>query len=506
MPKFYNNADLTTNQLLNAKLQQLGADITAAGNEGIIFYRSDQHLAKVSNGTAIDTLTNILEGVTGTGAITAGAISGKSQAISVAASSGSVPGTMSSADFTKLGNATASATNSTLVLRDGSGNFSATTITAALTGTATNASALNSQAASYYLARANHTGTQLAATISDFDTQVRTSTINQLAAPTADFSMNTHKITGVLDPTAAQDAATKSYVDSLAAGFDPKASVRLATTGNIAGATYTAAGGASARGQLTTMPNTIDSVTLVAGNRVLVKDQTTGTGAVNGLWVVSTLGTGANGVWDRATDFDQDAEVTAGAFVFVEEGTTNGDSGWVLATNNPIIIGGASGTVLVWTQFSSAASITAGNGLTKTGSTLDVVGTAGRISVAADSIDIDSAYVGQATITTLGTITTGVWTGTAIAVLNGGTGATTAAGARTNLGATTKFSSLLAGVGPAYTVAHGLTIANQNAVVQVIEVATGAVAYPDVTIDATNVIITFAVAQVTNTFRVNVIA
>jgi hypothetical protein len=64
------------------------------------------------------------------------------------------------------------------------------------------------------LARANHTGTQTASTISDFDTQVRTSKVTDLAAPTGSFSMNSQKITSLLDPTSAQDASTKAYVDA----------------------------------------------------------------------------------------------------------------------------------------------------------------------------------------------------------------------------------------------------------------------------------------------------
>jgi hypothetical protein len=252
---------------------------------------------------------------------------------------------------------------------------------------------------------------------------------------------------------------------------------------------------------MTTAPNTLDGVTLAAGNRLLLKDQTTG--AQKGIWVISTLGTGANGVWDRATDFDTDSEVTSGAFTFVEEGTVNAGRSYILVTANPITIGGGSGTALTFTQSNAGQTYIAGNGLTLTGATFDVVGTAARISVAADSIDIDATYVGQASITTLGTITTGVWTGTAIAVLNGGTGSTTPAGARTNLGAATKFSSLLAGSSTTYTIAHGL--GTKNAVAQVMLDSTGEIVYPDVTIDATNVIIAFSVAPSTNQYRVNVV-
>lgn len=213
--------------------------------------------------------------------------------------------------------------------------------------------------------------------------------ISGLSAPTTDVSWGGFKITSLGTPTASTDAATKGYVDSVSSGLDVKGSVRAASTGNVT-VTYSNTGGTSARGQITAAPNTLDGVSLAANDRILLKDQSTG--AQNGIWVVTTLGSGANGVWDRATDFDQDAEVTSGAFTFVEEGSTNADSGWVLTTNNPITIGGASGTALVWAQFSGAGQITAGSGLTKSGNTLNV-GAGTGITVNTDDVAIDTSVV-----------------------------------------------------------------------------------------------------------------
>lgn len=221
--------------------------------------------------------------------------------------------------------------------------------------------------------------------------------LTDIAAPTADWSVGNFKLTNVADPASAQDAATKAYVDSVAQGLDVKGSVICATTANI-----TLSG-----------TQTIDGVAVVAGNRVLVKNQTTT--SQNGIYVV------AAGAWSRATDMDAWTEVP-GAFCFVEQGSTYADTGWACTADAG---GTLNTTAITWAQFSGAGTYIAGNGLTLTGSTFDVVGTTNRISVAADSIDISANYVGQSTITTLGTITTGTWTGTTIAVANGGTGQTT---------------------------------------------------------------------------------
>jgi len=205
------------------------------------------------------------------------------------------------------------------------------------------------------------------------------------------------RVGNAANPTQSSDLATKAYVDSLSNGLDVKASVRAATTANI------------------TLSNTqtVDGVALSVGDRVLVKNQSTG--SQNGIYVV------ASSSWTRAADFDNspDVEVSPGTFFFVEEGTTQADNGYVVSNDTAITIGT---TAITFSQFSGAGQITAGAGLTKSGNTLDVVGTADRITVNTDSVDIASTYVGQSTITTLGTIGTGTWQGTVIGATYGGTG------------------------------------------------------------------------------------
>ena len=293
----------------------------------------------------------------------------------------------------------------------------------------------------------------------------------------------------VATPTDAAHAATKGYVDAARQGLDVKQSVRAATTGPVTLATDLEAG------------DTLDStVTLVAGNRILVKNQSTA--SQNGIYVVQASGApvraaDANGTTDTG-------EVSGGTFVFVEEGTLNADSGFVVSSNGTINVGS---DAMNWVQFSGAGAITAGDGLTQDGTTINAVGTTDRISVSANAIDIASTYVGQNTITTLGTITTGTWNGVDIAVADGGTGASTAADARTNLGiktttgAVTTSTSVLArtahqacaasiGTTSVTTVTHNF--GTKNVIVQVYQVSTGETVVCDVvrgTIDALTVTI-----------------
>ena len=163
--------------------------------------------------------------------------------------------------------------------------------------------------------------------------------LSDLSSPTASFSFNSQNLTNLLDPVNAQDAATKLYVDNAAQGLDAKASCVAATTVSI-----TLVGG-----------QVIDGVTVVSGDRVLVKNQSSA--SANGIYVVQTTS------WTRSTDMDTWAEVP-GAYVWIEGGTTQADTGWVCTSN----AGGTIGTTAItWVQFAGAGSYTAGTGLTLTG-------------------------------------------------------------------------------------------------------------------------------------------
>ena len=152
--------------------------------------------------------------------------------------------------------------------------------------------------------------------------------------------------------------------DFRAQGLDAKESVVAATTATTG--TYNSTGGPLSNGQLTSVAATIDGVTLAEGDRILIKDHSTA--AANGIYVVQATTTTLN----RAPDFDEDDEVTAGAYVFVEEGTTNANSGWVLQGPDPLTIGGAGGSNINFVLFSASSDILAGNGLVKNGNTLDL--------------------------------------------------------------------------------------------------------------------------------------
>lgn len=230
--------------------------------------------------------------------------------------------------------------------------------------------------------------------ISDFDTQVRTNRLDQMAQPTADVPFNSRKITGLADPTQNQDAATKAYVDAVSQGIHTHTSARLATAAALPASTYSN-GSSGINATITGTSNgalSVDGVAVEVDDRILVKNQANA--FENGMYVVTATG-GASAVFvlTRATDMNQPFEFP-GSFEFVEEGTVNADNGYVVTTNLPITIGT---TAITWSQFSGAGQITAGNGLVKSGNIIDVAtANIGRIVVNADNIDLATTGVSAA--------------------------------------------------------------------------------------------------------------
>lgn len=310
--QFLTNIDLNKNELQNARLQNLAAD-PSAPVEGQSYQNTVDHHARVHNGTAFGVVPFVTATTPSAETVGASASVGTSldaargdhvhamPGLATAGAAGFMPNT----DKSKLDNATAAPTVSTLVMRDAAGRFQA------------------------------------------------------------------------VDPSASGDVATKGYVDTMAQGLAAKDSVRVATIG----ANITLAGGA---------PNALDGISLAVNDRILVKDQTTA--AQNGIYYVSVLGTGATGTWVRSLDNDTWPEMIS-AYTWIEQGTVNGDTGWLCTVDT----GGTLGTTAVtWTQFTGAAQLTAGNGLSKTGNTFDVNVDNSTLEISTDALRVKALGITDA--------------------------------------------------------------------------------------------------------------
>ena len=215
---------------------------------------------------------------------------------------------------------------------------------------------------------------------------------------TGTVDVSSARITSLATPTGSTDAATKAYVDAQLQGLDVKNSVRVATTAN--GTLSSAFANNS----------TVDGVTLATNDRILIKDQSTG--SENGIYTVN-----ASGAPTRETDFDADSEVTGGTFFFVEEGTVNADNGFVMTNDGSVTVGT---TALVFTQFSGAGQVIAGTALTKSGNTLNVAVDDSSIEINSDALRVKASGITNAMLAGSIDLTAKV-TG-ALPVGNGGTG------------------------------------------------------------------------------------
>lgn len=254
------------------------------------------------------------------------------------------------------------------------------------------------------------------------------------------LDLQSQKITNLGSPSASSDAANKSYVDGVVNGLSWKAAVRAATTTNGALAT------AYANGQV------IDGVTLATGDRILLKDQTTG--SENGIYTVN-----ASGAPTRTAD-GQTATWGMNATVFVQEGTVNADKAFTCTNNGTITIGT---TALTFAQVGGGSAYTAGNGLQLAGSTFSVL------------LDTNSGLAASGT------------------------------GLKVDSTVARKYAGTVGdGTSTAITVTHNL--GTRDVVVSVHDAATFDEVRPDINKATTNtVVLTFATAPASNSYRVVVI-
>jgi hypothetical protein len=254
---------------------------------------------------------------------------------------------------------------------------------------ASDADLLGGQNSAHHLSRANHSGTQTASTVSDLAATVQAYRLDQFAAATSPIT--------IVDGSSAAHAATKGQLDtalsSLASGQTLKGAVRAAATTNI---------------NIASAPATIDGLTAASGEVFLLTAQTTGT--QNGPYVFN--GTGS--AMTRATNWDTSGEAVLGSYWIVMEGT-HADTFGLLSNDTAITLGTTTPTFVF--RGAAGATYSAGDGLTLTGTTFDVVGaTNGGITVNANDIQLDTAIAVRKVSGVIPTSTTGIYTVSGAAV------------------------------------------------------------------------------------------
>ena len=356
--KFLTDINLAGNQLINATFEKLTADPTTGNFEGRLYYNTATDLLKLYTGsawTAVGAITNVQGTTDEVDVSVSNGVATVSLPTTINANttgsaakltttraielSGDITGTANFDGSAAINISTTIAANSVALGTDTTGNYVAD-LTA---GTGISVSGGGSETATVTV---TNTGvTALAGTANQITASGSTGSIT-LSLPSAVTFPGT--VTLNADPSSELQAATKQYVDSVAQGLDVKASVKVATT--VTGTLATAFANGSV----------VDGITLVTGDRILIKNQSTG--SQNGIYTVN-----ATGAPTRASDMDVASDFPS-SFTFVEQGTLNADTGWV-CTNNLVVVGT---TDIVFAQFSGAGTYTAGNGLSLSGGSFSI--------------------------------------------------------------------------------------------------------------------------------------
>jgi hypothetical protein len=251
-----------------------------------------------------------------------------------------------------------------------------------------------------------------------------------------------YKLTGLGTPTISTDAVNKSYADGLIVGLDIHAACQCATIAALPAGTYTGTPtftfAVTATGTLT-----IDGYLTVLNDRILVQNQASP--SQNGIYVVTTAGAGGvAAVLTRASDYNTSALIDKTAFTFIQNGTVNGDQGFASTQGSAAVLDSNS---ITFTQFTGGSVYTQGNGISISSNIITAVGDGTTITVSGSGIAVSATYGGNTSLNTLGTVSTGTWAATTLAVNHGGTGQTSASAAFNALSPVTTTGDLIIGNG-----------------------------------------------------------